>query len=482
MPKRPKASHVKKWTRRPVPPPLSALDAEFVYNQHEAATFLRISPRTLEWWRVQGRGPRFVRGAALLGILLMNVLIFGLPFAAYANPNLWGGNDPINLGALAVQYVLFDGKMRALFSIMFGAGIVLFVRRALERENSVRVADLFSRRMLWMILFGALHGWLIWAGDILYAYGLFGLLVFPLRNVSPRRLFIIAGVALLLLSLAGIGQGFSRRSTRDAALAARAAEAQGQPLTKEQQDAKKAWDEAYNAAVPSKETLQEEVDNYRGGYLSVLKQRVPIMRKFNFVPVYFPGAFDIWALMLIGMALFKLDVLQGGRSHGFYLRLAVAGYAIGIPVNAVSTYGLITSNFDIVASLFWTAPYQVGRVSVALAHASVLILLVKGARMRWLTGRLAAVGQMAFSNYISHSIICALIFYTPGLGLIGQLQRYQLYFVVLGVWTFNLTCSPIWLRHFRFGPLEWCWRSLTYWQRQPMVRRAVAREEAVAAS
>jgi uncharacterized protein len=423
-----------------------------------------------------------VRGAALLGILLMNVLIFGLPFAAYANPNLWGGNDPITLGALAIQYVLFDGKMRALFSMMFGAGIVLFVQRALERENSVRVADLFSRRMLWMILFGTLHGWLIWAGDILYAYGLFGLVIFPLRNVSPRTLFIIAGIALLLLTLAGIGQGVSRRSTRDAAMAARAVEAQGQPLTKEQQDAKTAWDEAYNTVVPSKEKLQEEVDAYRGGYLSVLKQRVPIMRKFNFVPVYFPGAFDIWALMLIGMALFKLGVLQGARSPGFYVRLAVAGYAIGIPVNAVSTYGVFASNFDIVASTFWAAPYQVGRVSVALAHAAVLILLVKSARMRWLTDRLAAVGQMAFSNYISHSIICALIFHTPGLGMFGQLQRYQLYFVVVGVWIFNLTSSPIWLRYFRFGPLEWCWRSLTYWQRQPMVRRVVAREEAVAAS
>jgi uncharacterized protein len=417
-----------------------------------------------------------VRGAALLGILLMNILIFGMPFAAYANPNLWGGNDPLNVAVLAVQWVLFDGKMRALFSMMFGAGIALFFQRALARENSVRVADLFSRRMLWLILFGALHGWLIWAGDILYAYGLFGLLIFPMRNVSPRKLLITAGIALVLLSLAVVGFGFSRRSTRDAAMAARAVEAQGQPLTKEQQDAKEAWDEVYNAALPSKDKLQEEVDNYRLSYVSALRQRVPMMRKFNFTPVYFPPAFDIWALMLIGMALFKLGVLQGERSPGFYARLAIAGYSIGIPLNALSTYGMISSNFDIVASTFWNAPYQIGRVSVALAHAAVLILIVKGARLRWLTNRLEAVGQMAFSNYIAHSIICALIFYAPGLRMIGQLQRYQLYFVVLGVWIFNLTWSPIWLRYFRFGPLEWCWRSLTYWQRQPMRRRAPASE------
>ena len=190
-----------------------------------------------------------LRGAALLGIVLMNILFSGLPMAAYANPNVWGGNDPLNVGVLAVQWVLFDGKMRALFSMMFGAGIVLFMQRALERDNSVRAADLLSRRMLWLILFGALHGWLIWAGDILYAYGLFGLLIFPMRNVSPRKLLITAGVALLLLSLAVVGQGFSQRSTRDKAMAARAVEAQGRPLTKEQQDAKKEWDEAYNAGA-----------------------------------------------------------------------------------------------------------------------------------------------------------------------------------------------------------------------------------------
>ena len=174
--------------------------------------------------------------------------------------------------------------------------------------------------------------------------------------------------------------------------------------------------------------------------------------------------------MLIGMALYKLGVLQGERSSGFYVRLAVVGYAIGLSVNALSMYGMITSNYDIVATIFWNVPHQIGRVAVALAHAAMIILLVKGAWMRWLTDRLAAVGQMAFSNYISHSIIYALVFYAPGLRLFGQLQRYQLYYLVVGMWILSLAISPIWLRYFRFGPLEWCWRSLTYWQRQPMRR------------
>jgi uncharacterized protein len=415
-----------------------------------------------------------LRGTALLGILLMNIVTFGLPMAAYQNPNLWGGNDVVNLGTFAVQWVLFDGKMRALFSMMFGAGIVLFMQRALERENSVRAADLYSRRMLWLILFGALHGWLIWWGDILYAYGLCGLLIFSLRNVAPRKLLITAGVSLVLLSLMMVGLGFGRRSERNEAMAARAADAQGQKLTKEQQDAKKEWDETYNEVLPSRAKLQEEIDNYRKGYGGAMGERAQVTRKFNFIPVYFPALWDMWALMLIGMALFKLGVLQGERPSAFYVRLALIGYGIGVPVNALSTYGMITSNYDIVTTWFWNAPYQIGRVSVALAHAAVLILLVKHRAFESLTSRLAAVGQMAFSNYISHSIICAVIFYSPGFALMGQLERYQLYFVVLGIWIFNLAWSPWWLRRYRFGPLEWCWRSLTYWQRQPMRRMAPA--------
>jgi uncharacterized protein len=413
-----------------------------------------------------------VRGAALLGLPIMDVVFTGLPGAAYANPNLWGGNDPLNMGVFAVQWVLFDGKMRALFSMMFGAGIVLFMERALARENSVRAADLLSRRMLWLILIGALHGWLIWAGDILYAYGLFGLLIAPMRNVTPRKLFITAGVALLLLSAAMAGRGLSRKSTRDEAVAARAVEALGRPMTKEQHDAKKKWDEMYNALVPSQEKLQEEVDNYRRGYRGVMEQRVAAMRAFNFVPVYFTGGPDIWALMLIGMGLYKLGVLQGQRSSGFYLRMALVSYGIGIPLNGLSTYAMIASNFDLVTGALWNSPYQVGRVTVALGHASALILFVKSGSMRWLTDRLAAVGQMALSNYISYSIIYALVFYAPGLRMMGQLQRYQLYYVVLAMWILVLTWSSIWLRYFRFGPVEWCWRSLTYWQRQPMRQSA----------
>jgi uncharacterized protein len=415
-----------------------------------------------------------LRGTALLGILLMNILLFGLPEAAYANLNLWGGNDAPNLAIWALQWILYEGKMRAMFSIMFGAGIVLFMDRAIARGDSARVGDLFARRMLWLMAFGITHAWLIWHGDILYAYGFCGLLVFAARTLAPRALLSIAAASLALITVLSVVEGFDARFTRRQALDAQAAEARGETLTDEQKEFRTEWEESQKETSPSREDLQAEVDNWRGGYVSAFEERALIVKRWHFLPIYMPFIADFWGLMLIGMALFKLGVLQGDRPLGFYVRMAAIGYAIGIPVNAASAYFIVAGNFDPVTTAFANAPHQIGRVSVALAHIAFTIIVLKRGWLTWLTNRLAAVGQMALSNYILHSVICSLLFYAPGFALMGQLQRYQLYLVVVAIWIVNLVWSPWWLARYRFGPLEWCWRSLTYWRRQPMRKNAPA--------
>jgi uncharacterized protein len=131
-------------------------------------------------------------------------------------------------------------------------------------------------------------------------------------------------------------------------------------------------------------------------------------------------------------------------------------------------WGMIAVKFDPLNSGPYFAAYEIQRLAVTLAHISLLVLITRVAMFRPLTNTLAAVGKMAFSNYIATSLICTTIFYGYGFGLYAKLERHQLYYVVAGVWAINLIWSPLWLRSFRFGPLEWCWRSLTYWQRQPM--------------
>ena len=173
-------------------------------------------------------------------------------------------------------------------------------------------------------------------------------------------------------------------------------------------------------------------------------------------------------MMFIGMGLMKLGVLGGRSSVRAYAWMAIAGYAIGLPLNIYTAYIIIRANFEPVVQTFSAVTYDVGRLSIAFGHLGIIMLLCKTKTMQWLTNSLGAVGQMAFSNYIMHSVVCAFLFTGYGFAMYGRLQRYQVYYVVAAIWIFQMIASPIWLRHFRFGPLEWGWRSLTYWKKQPM--------------
>ena len=189
---------------------------------------------------------------------------------------------------------------------------------------------------------------------------------------------------------------------------------------------------------------------------------------FHSEPYYAPDNWDIWSMMFIGMGLMKLHVLGAERSYKFYGWLVLIGYGIGIPLNSYTAWVIVRSNFDPVVHSFANSTYDLGRLSIALGHLGMIMLLSKAGVFRWLLNSLGALGQMAFSNYLFQSIVTAFIFTGYGFALYGKLQRYQLYYVVVAIWIFQLIVSPIWLRHFRYGPLEWCWRSLTYWKRQPM--------------
>ncbi len=409
-----------------------------------------------------------LRGVGLLGILLMNILAFALPEAAYFNPTIAGGSTGANLWAWILQYVLFDGRMRGIFSMIFGVSAYLLITRAENRGQGHIIADIYYRRTLWLMLFGMVHAFLIWWGDILYPYALLGLVLYPMRKLRPRTLLIVAGIQLVVLSGMQIGNGFQMRKKRDEAAKVDAAQARGERLTEEQEKTQREWRETMKRIKPGPEELKKETDAMRGNYLSVLKRRAQTVIRWHAQPFYFPGMWDMLAMMFVGIALLKMGVLTAERSFRFYAVLAAVGYGIGLPINIFAAWMAVRQNFEPLLMNITLSTYQVGRVSITLAHVAALLMIFKAGMGRWLTSRLAAVGQMAFSNYISHSIICTLIFYGYGLGLFAKLERYQLYFIVPAIWLFQLIVSPIWLRHFRFGPLEWGWRSLTYWKRQPM--------------
>jgi uncharacterized protein len=416
-----------------------------------------------------------VRGVALMGILLMNIASFSGPLEMYTNPLMVGNHRTYNLGAWLIRWILFEGKMRAMFSMLFGAGVILLTERA-ERRGSRNIADIFLRRNMWLVLFGMVHCYLIWIGDILYWYGITALLfLYPCRKVRPRNLFI----AGLLVLVAGMGsdayQAIDGNRTRDAGLTAQALVSSGKKLTTDQQDALKKWNDTVDRR---KKEHDEDLKAMRGSYLEQLKMRAGVVPKIEADFYYMFGFTDVLGMMLIGMALYRTGFLTGALSSKVYGWAIATGFVLSIPLNGFEAWGVIRDNFQPESN--WWMLYQLGRITGAIANVALVVLVAKSGVASWLMRRIAAVGQTALSNYLFTSISCSLLFNGFGFGYYGRLEYYQLYAIVLCVWTLNLILSSLWLQHFQFGPMEWVWRSLTYWKRQPM-RRRLAEPEAVAA-
>ncbi len=406
-----------------------------------------------------------LRGFALLGILLMNIVAMGLYGAAYDDPTVTGGSTGANLWVWIVMHVLAEGKMRCLFSLVFGASVILLTSRLEARGSS---ADVYYRRTLWLLLFGIVHAYLLWFGDILYPYALCGLALYPFRNMRPRGLIIIGTILLVLNAAFYVGSGFKDREMLKDGRAAEEASKAGKKLTDKQDNAKSEYERWRKFNRPTAEELKKDADEWRGNPLKVIAARAKVVSFFHSLPYYSPMNWDIWCMMFTGMGLLKLGVLSAGRSYRFYALMVLIGYGVAIPVNSYTAWVIVRSNFDPVIHSFTNSTYDVGRLSIALGHLGMIMLLAKAGLLKWMLAGLDAIGQMAFSNYLFQSVVTAFIFTGYGFALYGKLQRYQLYYVVAALWILQFITSPIWLRYFRFGPLEWCWRSLTYWKRQPM--------------
>jgi len=378
---------------------------------------------------------------------------------------------------------MVEGKMRALFSMVFGASMILLTSRIEERSGSAAAADIYYRRNLWLLLFGLAHAFLLFWGDILYPYALCALILFPFRKLPAKKLLLIGSLFIAFKAGWSAVEAFRQIERQNLAAAADAAEKAGQKPSEEQAAARKQLEAQRKLRKPSSEELEKDAKQWRGNPWEVISARAKFLAFWHGLAYYDPLNADIWSMMFIGMGLFKLGVFSAAKSYRFYIWLAVIGCLIGIPVNSCIAWLVVKSNFDRVTFAVTNVAYDIARLPVALAYTAVLMLIAKAGALRRLIGRLGAVGQMALSNYILHSVICSFVFTGYGFGLYGRLERYQLYYVVAGCWALSLAASPVWLRHYQFGPLEWCWRSLTYWKRQPMrIRRPSAATTAAGAS
>lgn len=416
-----------------------------------------------------------IRGFALLGILLMNIPYFGLPYTHSVNLlNLPA--DHVDFRTNEVVSTVFEGTMRALFSMLFGASALLFLSKPDRPGQTYSVADYYYRRTLWLVVFGLFNAFiLLWPGDILYTYGLCGLILFPFRKMKPGRLAIVGFVCIAIVFGKGLLKMTETKQNRQGYLTAVRLEKQKKKLTPEQTKAKESWLAVEKRMKPDPKKDQEMIAKMRGNYTTVFAFLMPFNVEFESTEFYNDFVWDALAMIFIGMALFKIGFFQNRLSTRIYLLTLLVGYGLGLTLGwlAFQDQVAFTRNPGQVIdtqSFSFQALYQVRRALTALGHASLLLLMYRSGVAGWLMQALANVGQMAFSNYLMQSMICTLIFYGYGLGYFGKLAFHELYYVVAGVWLFQLIFSAIWLRYFRMGPLEWVWRSLTYWQRQPMQR------------
>ncbi|MDU8886568.1 DUF418 domain-containing protein [Yeosuana sp. MJ-SS3] len=414
-----------------------------------------------------------IRGIALLGILLMNITGFGLAYA-YGDPTNSGGAAGWNLKVWIMDNMFFEGTMRGLFTMLFGAGFILLTTRGIEKGGGIAVADLYYRRILWLLLFGIIHVYfMLWYGDILYPYALFGLMIFPLRNVKAKHL-VMAGLILLTIgSLISVKHYHEDLKTKTEGVAVELLKEQNQDvkLTEAHETALASWED-FKKNKKTEEQVNEAIEENLQGYWSIVMSKSRLNRN-GFMQanlVYELWIWDILSFMLLGIAFFKWRIFQGERTIKFYAILMVIGYVVGLSVNYYETMLHLNSNFDLVEMSKADQTYQLGRLFTTLGHIGLFMLFIKSGILRFLQNALAAVGKMALTNYLMHTIICTTFFLGYGFGMFGKLQRYELYYVVISIWIIQLIYSPIWLKYFRYGPAEWLWRSLSYMKKQPFRR------------
>lgn len=382
-----------------------------------------------------------LRGFAVLGIFAVNIQAMALPPAMFANPTL--NTEFFNAegqGLWAFVSTFFQFKFITIFSALFGAGIVLMV----GEEKPAPRTSLHRRRMLWLLLFGLLHAFLIWFGDILAAYAIAGLIVAGARRWTARTLFI---AGFLLLALGSLFQ-LSMYLTPEEARAEMEAGM---------------WS-------PPPEVIATEIANYRDGFFERLPHTAINAAIFELVQTVMLAPRTI-GVMMFGMALYKLGFFTLRWSFLQYLISGAATLVIGVAASYHATSQFFVHDFDMFALLPAQIAQYWGSLPHAFGYAALVMALCKLSSLGFVRAPFAAAGRMALTNYLGCSIFGAILYYgPPGLGRIGAASYPELAFTVVFVWIAILAASPLWLTMFRYGPFEWLWRSLTYWRLQPLLK------------
>ena len=397
-----------------------------------------------------------LRGFVVLGILTINILLFGLPYAAGGNPTLWGTYEGLDVFAFVSALVVFEGAQRTIFSMLFGAGVVLFIERLASDERNESIGRLYYRRVIGLMLFGLVDMYLLlWFGDIIFLYGFVGLFLYVLKSVSIRFLLVCSGILLVVSTMFFGGLQATMTYVVEPGIE-RAIEKADSGDTLDTFETQ--YLEMYHEYVDVDDQILQEVEAKQQGYFSAYPYVLKGINDIQWLGLPIYTFWDVVLMMLIGMALYRLRVFDASRPIGTYLTMTLAGLGVGILVNVYEVHTMLSHNYGIATQYLWS--YHLGRLAMAIGYIGAIMLVCKVGLLPRVRRSLAAVGRMALTNYLVQSILCLTFFIL--LGFFGQLRFHELYYVVIVIWILQLTYSPLWLARYRYGPAEYLWRRWTY--------------------
>ncbi|UYY77743.1 DUF418 domain-containing protein [Sphingomonas sp. R1] len=425
-----------------------------------------------------------LRGLAILGIFFMNIPFEGQTALAMFNKPQIIGWSPLDQWSWRFVQVVLEGTQRGVLEILFGCGLMVLASSAMRPDGPVAVADLYWRRNLWLLGFGLLDIFVfLWTGDILHVYALAALFLFPFRLLGPRLLVAFGSLFALFLVVTAVPIYMERAELLAAVPAIEKKVAAHQPLTKAEQAKQKDWQQLLERRATGgsqgKKILAMEKAGHSGGWLAYAGMNIGFYTEFM-LPQLGMGIAEAFCMMLIGIALWKWRVVQGGRSTRFYVVLLLCCYVPGMIARAVGTQEML-SPVPILHSYWFTQ--EPARMLVSIGHVALINLAVRSSLGAAMLAPFKAAGRTAFSLYFLQQFIAIYILFAPwGPGLWGKLSWSGLYGVALAVLAFQVVLANLWLRAFTMGPMEWAWRSLAYVRWQPFRRAGAPEPEGVLAA
>ena len=355
-----------------------------------------------------------LRGFAILGILMMNIPGFALPQVLFGDLNLLHETGTWNAKAWYFIEFFLEGSMRALFSMLFGAGIILFISRQEKKVPGIWPADYFIRRQLWLLFFGLVNSFvLLWFWDILIDYACCGVIVFAFRRLSPKALLVAAGFCLVLMTVRENYDFYKDKRMIAKGEAIAAMDTTVSKLTSKQKVALTAMTTLKENSSPEKkrEKMQDQLETVRGNYADFYEYNSE-RRMYSYVNYFFYGLWDILLMMFIGMAFYKSGVLMGKAPVSWYLWMGILGLGVGLTLSYFRLEPIFTNGynrFNYVKNVSFEF-YEISRTIRAIGIFGLIMLLYKSGLFKWLFALMRPVGQMAFTNYLMQSFMCGLFF------------------------------------------------------------------------